>query len=79
MARQAGSVVGVAVLVAILDAGGHAAHTLTAFQRAWWFTAATAFIAAIACSTIGFTGRRSMPKAESTRTARLSATPPTDS
>jgi EmrB/QacA subfamily drug resistance transporter len=53
MARQVGSVLGVAVLVAILDTGTHTAHTVDAFDKGWWFTAATAAVTALACLSVG--------------------------
>ena len=53
MARQVGSVLGVAVLVAILDTGTDTAHTVAAFDKGWWFTAATAVITALVCLSIG--------------------------
>ncbi|MGH3401594.1 MAG: MFS transporter [Streptosporangiaceae bacterium] len=75
MARQVGSVVGVAALVAILDVGTRAQHSPAAFQHGWWFTAAVALIAAVACSTIGLTSIGSIPR-KSARMAKSSAPPP---
>jgi EmrB/QacA subfamily drug resistance transporter len=53
MARQVGSVLGVAVLVAILDTSAHAARTVVAFDRGWWYTAAAAGATAAACLAFG--------------------------
>jgi EmrB/QacA subfamily drug resistance transporter len=55
MARQVGTVLGVAVLVAILNTG-HSANPVRAFDNGWWFTAAAAVLTAIACLVMGAVG-----------------------
>jgi EmrB/QacA subfamily drug resistance transporter len=69
MARQIGSVLGVAILVAILDTSGHAGDLVAVFERGWWFTAATAALAALASLTL-------IRVRATTRPASPSSTPP---
>lgn len=52
MARQVGSVLGAAVLVAILDGADPATDPVLLFHRVWWFTAATAVLAGLASFTL---------------------------
>ncbi|MFI1030504.1 MFS transporter [Streptomyces sp. NPDC020951] len=56
MARQLGSVLGVALLVAILDA--ESTGTVRAFDRGWWFTGGCAAVTGLACLCVGRTFRR---------------------
>lgn len=56
MARQLGSVLGVALLVAILDS--ESTGILRAFDRGWWFTGGCAAVTGLACLCVGRTFRR---------------------
>ncbi|MFI7013401.1 MFS transporter [Streptomyces sp. NPDC050164] len=51
MARQVGSVLGVAVLVAVLG-NSHGADRITAFDHGWWLTLALGLVAAVLCLAI---------------------------
>lgn len=52
MARQIGSVLGVAILVSILDGARGTGHSAQAFIRGWWFVAASTGLAALASLTL---------------------------
>jgi EmrB/QacA subfamily drug resistance transporter len=52
MARQVGSVLGVAVLVAVLSSTGKDTALTTAFQHVWWVTLALSVVAAAVCLAI---------------------------
>ena len=65
MARQIGSILGVAILVAILDTR-HANNAVSIFDHGWWFTAGAAGLAALA--TLALNRKASQPSAPAAAT-----------
>ncbi|WP_243877797.1 hypothetical protein [Streptomyces sp. SUK 48] len=65
MARQAGTVLGISLLVATMGSG--AAHPADAFDRGWEMTLGATAAAAIACLFVGTVGKTPAPPARTTR------------
>ncbi|MFJ3256511.1 MFS transporter [Streptomyces sp. NPDC086771] len=61
MARQTGSVLGVALMVTLLGAPDGPGEALDAFRHGWWAAAATAVLAAVAALTLCRPGAASDP------------------
>ncbi|MFF1646869.1 MFS transporter [Streptomyces sp. NPDC058240] len=61
MARQTGSVLGVALMVTLLGAPDGPGEALDAFRHSWWAAAATAVLAAFAALTLRRPGATSTP------------------